>query len=271
MYKYLNIGTAKPTPEQRKRARHHFVDELMPDQDFNAGEFGTRGRAVIQEIFGRNKTPVVVGGSGLYVRSLIDGLFEGPGADNKFRERLEGMVKSGEVQQLIEELRRVDPVAAKNADPTKPRRIIRALEVHHVTGKAISAHHRDHKISINFTPIIFGLSWNRKSLYERIERRCDEIIASGLLKEVEALEKMNFDRSANALNTVGYAEGFGYLSGEISYEEMLRLFKQNSRRYAKRQLTWFRRDDRIQWIRMDEQRGAMEVAEEISRLFCSAL
>lgn len=253
-----------------KRARHYFVDELMPDQDFNAGEFGTRGRKVIQEILNRKKTPIVVGGSGLYVRSLIDGLFEGPGADKHFRESLGARVKAGEVDQLIEELRRVDPVASGHADPTKPRRIIRALEVHHMTGAPISVHHRDHKISLAFIPIMFGLAWNRKNLYERIERRCDEMIANGLLQEVEELERMGFDRPANVLNTVGYAEVFAYRSGEISYEEMMRLFKQNSRRYAKRQLTWFRRDERIQWIHMDEQRVAKEIATEISRLFKSA-
>ena len=249
--------------------RHYFVDELMPDQDFNAGEFGTRGRKIIQEVLNRKKTPIVVGGSGLYVRSLIDGLFEGPGADKGFRERLEVRVKAGEVLHLIEELRRVDPAIAENADPTKPRRIIRALEVHHMTGKPISDHHRDHRISLPFTPIMFGLAWARRELYGRIERRCDEMIASGFLQEVEELERMGFDRTVNALNTVGYAEVFAYRSGEISHGEMIQLFKQNSRRYAKRQLTWFRRDERIQWIHMDEQRVSKEVAAEISRLFNS--
>jgi len=249
--------------------RHYFVDELMPDQDFNAGEFGTRGRKIIQEALDRKKTPIVVGGSGLYVRSLIDGLFEGPGADKPFRERMEARVEAGEVLELIEELRQVDPAVAETADPTKPRRIIRALEIHHLTGTPISVHHRDHRISLAFTPIMFGLAWARKELYERIERRCDEMLANGFLQEVEELERMGYNRLVNALNTVGYAEVFACRSGEISYEEMIRLFKQNSRRYAKRQLTWFRRDERIQWIHVDKQRVAKEVAAEITRVFRS--
>ena len=242
----------------------------MPDQDFNAGEFGTRGRRIIREIFERKKTPIVVGGSGLYIRSLIDGLFEGPGADRQLRENLEARVRAGEVHRLIEELRKVDPVAASHADPTKPRRIIRALEVHQVTGRPISEHHRESKIRPGFTPVMFGLDWNRKTLYRRIEQRCDDMIQHGLLDEVEELDRKGFNRSVNALNTVGYAEVFAYRSGEISFEEMTRLFKQNSRRYAKRQLTWFRRDNRIHWIKADEEDGQREIAIEISRLFGSA-
>ena len=269
IYKLLDIGTAKPTPEERKRVKHHFVDELMPDRDFNAGEFGVRGRAVIEAILGRKKVPIVVGGSGLYVRSLIDGLFEGPGADKEFREALEARVRLGEINLLIEELRRVDPVAAGGADPTKPRRVIRALEVFHATGKPISQHHRENRVSIDFQPVMFGLSWPRKELYERIEQRCDEMIANGFLGEIESLEKSGYDRSVNALNTVGYAEAFAYRSGEISYQEMIRLFKQNSRRYAKRQLTWFRRDSRIHWIQCEVIKP-QEVAEEICSRFMSS-
>ena len=270
IFKYLDIGTAKPSVEQRRTVRHYFVDELPPDADFNAGEFGIRGRTVIEQILSGGKTPIVVGGSGLYVVSLIDGFFGGPGADKEYRDRLEKKVALGRVTDLIEELRVVDPEAAGKADPTKPRRIIRALEVHHVTGKPLSQLHRENRIEVNFEPRLYGLEWERRVLYERINRRCEEMITGGLLREVERLERRGYTDALNALNTVGYVEVFAYRRGEISYEEMLRLFKQNSRRYAKRQLTWFRRDPRVRWMKMSPDYSAAEIALEIAQLFRSA-
>ncbi|MEK7249593.1 MAG: tRNA (adenosine(37)-N6)-dimethylallyltransferase MiaA [Bacteroidota bacterium] len=267
IYKHLDIGTAKPSKDQLSAIKHYFVDELLPDQEFNAGEFGEKGRNVIDDIFARHNTPIVVGGSGLYVQSLIDGFFEGPGADKEFREILERKVAAGELPLLIEELRRVDPISADRIDPTKPRRIIRALEVYHITGKPISQHHRESKIQINFTPIMFGLDWEREVLYDRINRRCEEMVGTGLIREVEHLEKLGYTSSLNALNTVGYAEASAYRRGEISYDEMMRLFKQNSRRYAKRQLTWFRKDAGIHWLKLSELSASADVADEIRKKF----
>jgi tRNA dimethylallyltransferase len=243
--------------------RHYFVDELMPDRNFSAGEFGERGRAVIREILSRRVLPIVVGGSGLYVRSLIDGFFEGPGADKDFREAMERLVRAGRLHVLLDELRRVDPSLAATIDPTKPRRVIRGLEVYHLTGRPLSALHQEKKVDVGFRPFMVGLAWPRLVLYRRIDMRCERMVASGLLAEVEKLESMGFTDSLNALNTVGYAEAFSYRRGEISYSEFVRLFKQNSRRYAKRQLTWFRRDPRIHWVAMVEEKALEEVVEEI--------
>jgi len=267
IFKYLDIGTAKPSPGQRESIRHYFVDELSPDHDFNAGEFGERGREVIGKIFRQRKLPIVVGGSGLYVQSLIDGFFEGPGADKEFRHTLEQRVKIEGVEQLLDELRRVDPDAAMSIDPTKPRRIIRALEVYHLTGRPISMLRRERKIRIDFRPVFFGLDWQREALYKRIDARCEQMVAAGFLSEVEKIESMGYDDSLNALNTVGYAEAFAYRRGEISFDEFVRLFKQNSRRYAKRQLTWFRSDKRIEWVDMIEESPADSVAVEIMERF----
>jgi tRNA dimethylallyltransferase len=270
LYKYLDIGTAKPTKEQLATIRHHFVDEFLPNQPFNAGEFGEKGRKAIDDVFERGRTPIVVGGSGLYVQSLIDGFFEGPGANIEVREALERRVAAGDLPRLIEELSEVDPVSAERIDPTKPRRIIRALEVFYGTGKPLSELHQRSRIQINFTSTMFGLEWERKALYERINHRCEEMIRSGLLDEVEKLEKLGYSSSLNSLNTVGYAEVFAYRRGEISYEEMLRLVKQNSRRYAKRQMTWFRRDSRIHWLKQDEHSHPKKTAERIAHLFAAS-
>jgi tRNA dimethylallyltransferase len=267
VYRFLDIGTAKPPASELRAIPHHFVDELHPDEKFNAGLFGTEGRERIDAIIARRRLPIVVGGSGLYVRSLIDGFFEGPGADKEFRASLESMVEQGRVEELIVRLRRVDPVSALSADPTKPRRIIRALEVYHQTGRSLSELHKEHPVDIRFTPRMFGLSWDRRALYERINGRCDEMIRAGLLEEVERLEQRGYTDTLNALNTVGYAEAFAYRRGETSHDEFVRLFKQNSRRYAKRQLTWFRRDGRIRWIEMSSDRGPEEIAGEIAAEF----
>ena len=267
VFKHLDIGTAKPSKLQLSSVKHYFVDMLLPDEDFNAGEFGERGRKVIDEIFEKRKTPIVVGGSGLYVQSLINGLFDGPAADTELREVMERRVSEGNLPELIAELRRVDSLSAERIDLTKPRRIIRALEVFHATGKPISEHHAESKIEINFAPLLFGLEWDRYELYQRIDQRCEDMLKNGLLQEVEELKKRGYGPRLNALNTVGYAEAFDYMSGEISYDEMVRLFKQNSRRYAKRQMTWFRRDKRIRWIQMNENSDLLATAEIIAESF----
>ena len=267
VYRNLDIGTAKPPPTILKKIRHHCINERDPDQEFSAGEFGILGRKRIEEIFSRSKQPIVVGGSGLYVQSLIDGLFEGPAANQEVRRRLEERVVKEGTEALLKELRRVDPESAARADATKPRRIIRALEVYELTGKPLSKHHVEAAVSVSFGSSIYGLSWDREALYRRIEGRCDAMLKEGLLREVEALEGRGYAPSLNALNTVGYAEAFAYRRGELSFEEMVRLFKQNSRRYAKRQLTWFRRDKRIEWIAMDSERKPKDIALEIARKF----
>jgi len=267
VYRYLDLGTAKPPPAILRKVRHHFINERDPDQEFSAGEFGILGRKRMDEISSRSKQPIVVGGSGLYVQSLIDGLFEGPGANPEVRGRLEGRVAKEGAAALLEELRRVDPDSAARADATKPRRIIRALEVYELTGKPLSKHHRESAASVSFDSSFFGLSWRREELYRRIEERCDTMLSEGLLREVELLEARGYGPSLNALNSVGYAEAFAYRRGEVSFEEMVRLFKQNSRRYAKRQLTWFRRDRRIQWVAMDSEKKPKDVALEIARKF----
>lgn len=267
VYKLLDIGTAKPSPADRRRIRHHFVDELLPDRDFNAGEFGLQGRDRIDQIIRRHRLPIIVGGSGLYVQSLIDGFFEGPGADKEYRAFLEHRLAMEGIAALIEALKEIDPEAASRIDPTKPRRIIRALEVFHLTGKRLSELHREKRVTIDFHFAMYGLEWQRSLLYQRIDARCNMMLQNGLLKEVEELERKGYSDALNSLNTVGYAEAFAYRRGEIGYDELVRLFKQNSRRYAKRQLTWFRKDRRICWIGVKGPSGLKDAAAEILARF----
>jgi tRNA dimethylallyltransferase len=259
VYRHLDIGTAKPSPDDRGRIPHHFVDMLSPDQDFNAGEFGLRGRVVCEEILRRGRLPLVVGGAGLYVQAL--------GADPVYRASLERRLLDEGVSGLLADLETVDPETARTIDRTKPRRIIRALEVQHITGRPMSTIHQETSSESPFIPALFGLDWPRPILYQRINARCDEMLLRGLLAEVDALREKGFDDRLNALNTVGYKEAFAHRRGEIDHEEFVRLLKQNSRRYAKRQLTWFRRDGRIRWIPMSEDRDSESVAAEIAELF----
>ena len=264
VYRYMDIGTAKPTAEERAAVPHHFVDIRDPDEDYNAGLFGDEARAEVARIDARGKGVLVVGGSGLYVQSLIDGFFDGPPADPEFRDRAEERLAREGLAVMLEELGRVDPAMRARIDVTKPRRVIRALEVYHTTGRPISALQEERKVAVPFAPVIFGLAVERAELYRRIEERCDRMLGGGLEEEAAALEARGYPATLNALNTVGYAEVYAWRRGEIPREEMVRLFKQNSRRYAKRQGTWFRKDARVVWIEAGGGRSAGSIAEEIA-------
>jgi len=267
IYKYLNIGTAKPPKEFLKKIKHHFVDDLEPNEDFSAGEFSKQGKAIIEEIFSRNKIPLVLCGTGLYLRALIDGIFDGPSANNEIRERLWKRYYEDGGEKLLEELRAIDCEAAKKMLPTNKLRIVRALEVFELTGKPISKIQKEETQAGNFLTIMFGLEWERKILYEKINQRVEEMLANGFLEEVKEILAMGFSSKLNALQTVGYKEAFSFLQGEISFEKMKELFKQNSRRYAKRQLTWFRGDSRIHWLHIRTIEDLPLLAKDIVEQF----
>jgi tRNA dimethylallyltransferase len=269
IYRCLDIGTAKPSPEELKRATHHFINILDPDQFYNAGEYGAQARAKIGELLNQNKLPILVGGSGLYIRAVIDGFFEGPGKDAEVREQLENEARTLGSEILFERLKKIDPISAAKMDATKVRRVIRALEVYCTTGKPISELHSIQESKIPYETAQFGLQWERKALYHRIEHRIDEMIEKGLIEEVRGLLVKGYSRGANALNTVGYKEVFDFLDGIITKEEMIRLIKQNTRHFAKRQLTWFRTDKRIRWIPVNDETDWNVIAEHLQKEFRS--
>ncbi len=263
VYQLLTIGTAKPSQDELKKVKHYFVDEILPDQHFSAGDFGVKGRMAIEEIVKRKKLPIVVGGTGLYIRSLVDGLFSGPGRKEDVREELEARLESEGASALLEELRRVDPEAAARMLPSNQRRIIRALEVYYATGKPISQHHGEHEKKKFFNPVFVGLQWERKKLYDRINSRAERMLAAGFLDEVKGLVSRGYDGHYKSLQTVGYKEAFAFLRKEISHERMVELMKQNTRRFAKRQLTWFRRDERIRWFDIEEESEIPRIAGQV--------
>lgn len=267
IYRLLNIGTAKPAPEELKRIRHHFIDIFDPDQEYNAAEYGQHAREKIEKLLQQGVKPIIIGGSGLYIRAIIDGFFDGPGKDPEIREKLEREAKESGAQLLFEKLKRVDPVSAAKMDATKVRRVVRALEVYYATGKPISDLHSIQESKASFEVLQYGLEWERRTLYDRINQRVDEMVEKGLVEEVRELIARGYLSGMNALNTVGYKEAFDFIEGKLTKEEMVRLIKQNTRHFAKRQLTWFRADKRIRWITVNEKTNWNEIAELVQREF----
>lgn len=267
IYKHLDIGTAKPTRADRRRVKHYFVDILEPHQEYSAGQFGQEARRVIEKVLKRGRLPILVGGSGLYVKSVIDGLFEGPGKDPVVRARLEEQLDHEGVEGLFETLKKVDPAAAAKMTEVKRRQVIRALEVYYITGKPISEFHAEQETKPRFKAIQVGLKWGREELYERISQRVDRMISDGLVDEVRGLRIKGYDRRLNALNTVGYKEVFDYLERLRNLGDTIALIKQNTRRFAKRQLTWFRADKRIRWVPMSRTKTLSDAAREIEEIF----
>ncbi|MCX7983668.1 MAG: tRNA (adenosine(37)-N6)-dimethylallyltransferase MiaA [Bacteroidetes bacterium] len=267
VYKYLTIGTAKPTKDELRLVPHHFIDILDPREDYSAGQYGNEARKCIENIHKRGKQPLLVGGSGLYVKAVIDGLFEGVGKSEELRKQLLEELNEYGAEWLYNRLQSIDPAAATTMDPTKIRRVIRALEVYYLTGKPISFFHLTQQKRPPFKIVQVGLFWERSELYLRIDQRVDAMINGGFLDEVRWLQENGYSRTLNALNTVGYKEAFDYFEGIISYATMIELIKRNTRRFAKRQLTWYRADQRIRWFPVSGSTEWEQLAGEIIEYF----
>lgn len=261
VYRELTIGTAKPDADTLGRVRHHFIDERSLGEPYSAGIFRAEANRRIADIIARRRTPLVVGGSTLYLRALKRGLADIPPVPARIRDALRRRLESEGAQTLFDELRRIDPRAAASMDTTKTQRLMRALEVHAATGRTLSSYH-DEQEPPPYSFVTVVLFRDRPDLYARINRRVDEMMAAGLLGEVESLLNAGFDLSINPLRTIGYQEPIAYLRGEVSREEMIRLIKRNTRRYAKRQLTWFRRDEDNLWVDTDQDPAALLASVE---------
>ena len=249
IYRQMDIGTAKPTPEEQRAARHHLIDCVDISQPFSVADYQSLADTAITDIQGRGKQVLLVGGAGLYFRVIVDGLFEGPGADTKLREQLEQEAGQLGVEALHERLYTCDPVSAERIHPNNVVRVIRALEVYELTGTPMSEHQQQWRQGNQRYPFTaFCLTMPRALLYSRIEQRVDVMLANGLVAEVESLLAAGYARDSAALRSFGYRELIAYLDGECTYLEAVVQLKQNTRRFAKRQLTWFRKDTRIEWI-----------------------
>ncbi|MBK5274015.1 MAG: tRNA (adenosine(37)-N6)-dimethylallyltransferase MiaA [Desulfuromonadales bacterium] len=249
VYRGMDIGTAKPTPEQCGEVPHHLIDVVHPDQPFSAADFAAAADRAIREISSRGKRSIVVGGTGLYIRALLKGLVDSPGGDVQFRQCLHEEAERTGNQALLERLRRVDPQLAAQLHPNNLVRIIRALEVHHLTGIPLSRYQQEHGFAEQrYRSLQIGIRVERSLLYSRIEERVERMLAEGLLAEVRGLMAAGYDSGMKALRSIGYKEACSCLAGECSLEEARELIKRNTRHYAKRQLTWFTADKDILWL-----------------------
>ena len=255
IYKHMDIGTAKPTPEEMEGVRHHLIDIIEPGEDFSVGKYVQLADACVQDILSRGRTVIIAGGTGLYVDSLISGRTFAPVPQTGKREALEARMREAGGEAMLEALRAVDPEAAQRLHPADEKRIIRALEVYEETGKTITQHNLETQaIPPRYQPVWLGLDYaDRAVLYRRIDLRVDLMLQAGLLDEIRALLAIGVSPAATAMQAIGYKEFFGALDGSCTLEEAAELCKQRSRNYAKRQLTWFRRNPEIRWLRLTGQ------------------
>ncbi len=263
IYKQLNIGTAKPSFEQLHKIKHHFINELDIDEKFDASKFEIRGLEIIDELFSKRKIPIVVGGTGLYLKALIDGITSSIPNDFNYRNELLNKRKRFGNEFIYNELKNVDPNSASKMLPQNWKRVIRALEVFHLTGKSIFEIQKEIKRNTNIKFIQFGLRWNRELLYKRINERVDIMIKSGLVDEVNEILNQGYDKNLYSLNTVGYKEIIDYLENKHSLEKAIDLIKRNTRRYAKKQFTWFNKDERIFWFDIKNENQLIDVKDKI--------
>lgn len=268
IYKYMNIGTAKPTPEEQAQAQHHLIDCVVPDERFSMADYQRLADATIQKIQQRGKRAMLVGGAGLYFRAVVDGIFEGPDADVEFRAKLRQKAEELGRDVLHSRLAEIDPESADRIHKNDLIRIIRALEVYEKTGKPISQLQRQWgRTEPRYPFIAFGINRPREELYHRIEARVDKMLEMGLLEEVKSLLECGYDRDSPAMRGFGYKEFIDYLDGQHNFQTAVELLKRNTRRYAKRQLTWFRNDARIQWINLS---GVGSIDAAISQIVTKA-
>lgn len=244
-YKEMNIGTAKPTSHELSQVQHHFINTLSISEVYNIVEFEKDALQKIAELFKKHDQLIMTGGSGLYIKIVCDGIDKIPDVDPEIRASLNKIKEENGLEELVEKLKKLDPIHAKKVDLLNPQRVIRALEVCIGTGNPYSDFMIENKVDRPFDIVKIGLELDREVLFQRINLRMDLMIEAGLFEEAKSLYKY---KSLNALQTVGYKEIFDYLDGKYDKEEAIRLLKRNSRRFAKRQMTWFKKDGDIKWF-----------------------
>ncbi len=258
VYRYMDIGTAKPSPETRSVVRHHLIDILYPDEEFSAALFREEAQGVITDVNQGRARAIVAGGTGLYIKALTSGLIRGGEVDHDIRGRLRSEAQRGGRQRLYQRLREVDPTTADRLHPHDTYRIIRALEVYERTGRPISALRRRHRFQEEpYRALKIGLLVERGEIYRRIDRRVDEMMRKGFKEEVQGLLEMGYPPSLKAMRALGYKQMVEHLLGDYNLSEAIRRIKRDTRRYAKRQITWFAVDPQIRWAEYPRERDAI--------------
>lgn len=254
IYKYLDIGSAKPTDEEMEDIKHYLIDEIDPREEFSVVQYRDLAKKYIDEIISKNKLPIVAGGTGLYVNSLIYEMdFSSTVSDKGIREKLTKEYEKYGAEYLHDKLKEVDKESAERIHQNNVKRVIRALEIFYTTGESIKDFSKDLVESKDYDVILIGLNRDRKELYERINKRVDIMFNSGLLDEVKKLVEIGLASDDISMKGIGYKEVIGYLNNEYDLDRAIELVKRNTRRYAKRQLTWFKRYKNIKWFNLDKK------------------
>ena len=269
VYRHMDIGSAKIRPDEMDGVPHYLVDVLEPEEEFNVVKFQNMAKAAMEQIYKKGKIPLVVGGTGFYIQALLYDIdFTENDGDDFFRRELEQTAEKEGSEALHERLRDIDPASAEQIHPHNKKRIIRALEFYHQTGQRISEHNETERQKESpYQYAYFVLTDDRAKLYGRIDRRVDEMMKEGLLDEVCMLKERGVSRSSTAMQGLGYKELYAYLEGETTLEEAVRIIKRDTRHFAKRQLTWFKRERDVIWA----DRSVLGGEDEIQRFFRSAL
>ncbi|GAB6144164.1 tRNA (adenosine(37)-N6)-dimethylallyltransferase MiaA [Desulfocicer niacini] len=263
IYRHFDIGTAKPDADERRQAIHHLVDFADPLDNFDAARFVSLADAAIDDTLSRNRLPIVAGGTGFYIKALLHGLFQGRTADEKIIARLEADAANMGSAVLHERLMVVDPIAAARIHPNDRFRVVRALEVFESTGQPLSHFHTKHQFApCRYKALKLGLTMDRERLYKRINHRVDLMLEMGLVNEVIGLRQMGYHCGIKAMQSIGYRHVCDYLNGRTTHEEMVVLLKRDTRRYAKRQFTWFRNEKDMVWVEPDQVAKAVELVAQ---------
>lgn len=266
VYKGMDIGTAKITKEEMKGVPHHLIDILSPEQDFNVYTFQKLAKEAVEDILSRGKIPILAGGTGFYIQALLYGISFQEEA-NTCRKELEKIHAEKGTTYLHSMLKEVDPVSADIIHPNNVKRVIRALEFYQETGEPISKHNETQRQKESqFESVYFVLHMPRELLYQRINERIDQMLENGLVQEVAALKEMGIRREMTSMQGIGYKEVLDYLDGELSYEDMVYLLKRDTRHFAKRQLTWFRREKDVIWLDKTMYPDSMGLTKELLRI-----
>jgi tRNA dimethylallyltransferase len=266
IYRYMDIGTAKPTLEERGGIPHHLIDIVTPETPYDAAAFARDGAQAIAAIHERGRLPLLAGGTGLYLRALLEGLFEAPPIPEEVRQRLRERLEKNGVSALYQELAQVDPQSAERIARTDRQRMVRALEVYDATGISWSRHlelHKEKGAGLRFANVLhIGLTCERRQLYRRIDERCAAMIEAGLEEEVRSLLARGYHRQLKPMGAIGYRHMLDYLDGLCDEQTMLDLMRRDTRHYAKRQYTWFTRDEKVEWCAVD---GTKNILARIDR------
>ena len=268
VYRGMDIGTSKPPMEYLNRVPHHLINILEPTESFDAARYRARALQAIERVLQRNRFPIVVGGTGLYLRVLVNGIFECPSTDPVLRQKLYQEAETAGKEVLYQRLKQVDPKSADGIHPNDLRKVIRGLEVFYQGEQPISKlKSRRSSLKNAYQIQIVGLNRPRKILYQRIDERVDQMFAKGLVQECQQLIKQPLSQTAK--QALGYKEVFQHLEGKVSLGQTIQLVKRNTRRYAKRQLTWFRHEPGIQWIEINEEDSVEKIVERVTNLCLS--